>query len=336
MLPLYKILYDKDAPRCSPEAEANIQTITKWFGEELFTYVRVFGSAASPHILPLYVPDKLLAREISYQTCGERGLTKDLKDKKKAIWPQFPVACGAFSLFDIGHVFKEVNNITRLQLFKFTARPFDPHNVAKNFTTAVKIKVFIKEADPFDDVFQQKSTLEEILNTAQTRFSPTEFQRFKTYREIRLANIPLEKLSLEPAREPTPSISLSESSDTGKSKSKSKKEISEHSKKSETNHGKREGSARDTAQSKDPEQQQVLTSQQEDPPIRIGQPPSDRTELDKEWQNFDDIINLEGQSVKTPEGNVQATEEMVKGTIDDISDMEHIPITPSSEVVLKI
>ena len=94
-------------------------------------------------------------------------MTKDLKDKKKAIWPQFPVACGAFSLFDVGHAFKEVNNITCLRLFKFPRRPFDPYDIAKNFTTAVKIKVFSKEDDLFDDMFQQKGTLKEVLHSAQ-------------------------------------------------------------------------------------------------------------------------------------------------------------------------
>ena len=128
MLPLYKMLYDKDAPRFSPEAEVDILPVARWLGEELFTYVRVFGSLASPHVLPLYVPDKLMAREIAYQTCGEGGLTKDLKDKKKAIWPQFLVACEAFSLFYVGHAFKEVNNITCLRLFKFLGRPLDPYD----------------------------------------------------------------------------------------------------------------------------------------------------------------------------------------------------------------
>ena len=111
-LPLYKMLYNKDAPRFSSEAEVDIPPIARWFGEDFFTYVRVFGSSASPHVLPLYVPDKLIAREIAYQICGEGGLTEELKDKKKAIWPQFPVACGTFSLFDVGHAFKEVSNIT--------------------------------------------------------------------------------------------------------------------------------------------------------------------------------------------------------------------------------
>jgi len=158
MLPLYRMLYDKDPPRCSPKAKVDILPIARWFGEKLFTYVRVFGSTASPHVLPLYIPDKLLAREITYQTYGEGGLTKDLKDKKKAIWPQFHVACGAFSLFDVGHTLTEVQNITCLQLFKFSGRPFDPNEVAQNFTSTVKIKVFVGKKDLFDDIFQQKST----------------------------------------------------------------------------------------------------------------------------------------------------------------------------------
>ena len=141
----------------------------------MFTYVRVFGSSAPPHVLPLYIPDKLLAREIAYQTCGEGGLTKELKDKKKAIWPQFSIAYGTFSLFDVGHTFAEVKNITCLQLFKFTARPFDPYEVTHNFTTTVKIKVFSGEKDLFDDIFQQKNTLEEILHTAQLQLSLQEF-----------------------------------------------------------------------------------------------------------------------------------------------------------------
>lgn len=171
MLPLYRMLYDKDAPRCSPEAEVDILPVARWFGEELFTYVRVFRSYVSPHVLPLYVLHKLMAREIAYQTCGEGGLTKDLKDKKKAIWPQFPIACGAFSLFDVCHAFSKVKNITCLQIFKFLGRPFDPHDIAKNFSTAVKINVFSGEDDLFDDIFQQKSMLEEILHAAQMQFS---------------------------------------------------------------------------------------------------------------------------------------------------------------------
>ena len=214
------MIYDKDPPRCSPEAQIDIIPIARWFGEELFTYIRVFGSTVPPHVLPLYIPDKLLAREIAYQTCSERGLTKYLKDKMKAIWPQFPVDCGAFSLFDVGHAFAEIQNITCLQLFKITARPFDLNEIAQNFTTTVKVKVFFGKKDLFDDFFQNKSSLQEILREAQSQLSPEDFQKFTIYREKILATIPLEKLRL-PTREPTPSISLSWNSSSSRSKSKS-------------------------------------------------------------------------------------------------------------------
>lgn len=62
MLPLYRMLYDKEPLRCSLESNIDILPIARWFGEELFTYVRVFGSIAPPHVLPLYIPDKLLWR----------------------------------------------------------------------------------------------------------------------------------------------------------------------------------------------------------------------------------------------------------------------------------
>ena len=142
----------------------------------------------------MYIPDKLLARGIAYQTCSEGSLTKDLKDKKKAIWPQFPVVCGAFSLFDVGHAFTEIQNITCLQLFEIPGRPFDLNEIAQNFTTTVKVKVFFGKSDLFDDLFQNKGLLQEILSEAQLQLSPEDFQNFMVYMEKRLGTIPLEKL----------------------------------------------------------------------------------------------------------------------------------------------
>lgn len=80
-------------------------------------------------------------------------MSKVLKDSKKAICPPFPVVCKAFTVFEYGHAFKEVENMLCLQLPKFPGRQYDPFDVVNNFTTMVKIKVFTNEEDPFDDVF---------------------------------------------------------------------------------------------------------------------------------------------------------------------------------------
>ncbi len=76
-------------------------------------------------LLPLYVPDKLTAREIAYHTYRIGGMSRELKNSKKTIWPQFLVIYEAFALFDLGHAFKEVDNMLSLHLLKFQGRQYD-------------------------------------------------------------------------------------------------------------------------------------------------------------------------------------------------------------------
>lgn len=148
------MLYNTNAPIFYPETEIDVLPLGRWFGEEFFTYIRVFGNIASPHVLSLYVPNKLMAQQIAYQTCKVGGMSTEIKDKKKEIWPQFLVVCGAFALFGLGHAFKEVDNMLILHLFKFPGRQFDPFDGIKNFTMAVKINVFTEEDDLFDNIYQ--------------------------------------------------------------------------------------------------------------------------------------------------------------------------------------
>jgi len=112
-------------------------------------------------------------------------MTKDLKDKKKGIWPEFPTKCGTFSLLDIGHAFHEIGNITCLQLFKFSRWLFDQNDIVKNFTNAIKVREFVAEQDIFDDMFQARNSFKEVLNSAKEQLSPVYFQEFKFYRERR-------------------------------------------------------------------------------------------------------------------------------------------------------
>lgn len=99
MLPIHYDIFEKSAPNVSSLAEIDLSSIGRWFGEETFTYVRIFGSHAKPHVLPLYIPYKLLAREIAYQITSE-GVTQTLRNKKKQVWPPFPLRCGVYALHD--------------------------------------------------------------------------------------------------------------------------------------------------------------------------------------------------------------------------------------------
>lgn len=65
ILPIHQAIFNRLAPQLSQEASIDLTSIGSWFGEELFTYIRVYCSIIDLYVLPLYVPDKLLAREIA-------------------------------------------------------------------------------------------------------------------------------------------------------------------------------------------------------------------------------------------------------------------------------
>lgn len=66
VLPVHQAIFNKPAPRLFDEASIVLTSIGNWFGEEKFTYVRLFGSTTDPHVLPLYILDKLLAKELAH------------------------------------------------------------------------------------------------------------------------------------------------------------------------------------------------------------------------------------------------------------------------------
>lgn len=219
--------------------------------------------------------------------------------------------------------------MTCLQLFKFSSRPFNPNNVAQEFTTNVKIRVFSGKKDLFDDLFQSKSSLKEVLQEAQSRLSPDDLRKFTLYRERRLASIPLEGLRVA-TMEPTPSISLSENSSASRSKSSAAREISEHPEESVHNKEKNEETIKDTTQSSTMAQQQVIASPPREVPPPVVETPLVTTELDKEWETFNELINLEGQVPKTPVSNTQVVQEVVSTIVSSAAETEHLPIAPSS------
>lgn len=116
ILPIYYSIFNNLAPRISQEAETDLTTIGSWFGEENFTYIRLFGSLTKPHVLPLYVPDKLLAQELAYQKIVD-GTSKTLRNSKKQVWPIFPLQCSVFTLHDYKHAEKETKKNANAEAF---------------------------------------------------------------------------------------------------------------------------------------------------------------------------------------------------------------------------
>jgi len=84
------------SPR-SEEAMATLKDITDWYMRTYYRYIIFYGNIGSPHILSIYVPDRLLIREIAYQTM-EIDITYVLSGRIKKLWPTFPINIGRYTL----------------------------------------------------------------------------------------------------------------------------------------------------------------------------------------------------------------------------------------------
>ena len=58
IVPIYLSLFKREYPRLSDEAKKVIVKIGHWYLDKRETYIRIFGATRSPHLLPLYVPNR--------------------------------------------------------------------------------------------------------------------------------------------------------------------------------------------------------------------------------------------------------------------------------------
>lgn len=131
---IYQIIFDKMTPRMSEDAETDLLRVGNWFGEDSFTCIRIYASLSSSHELPLFIPGKILAKEIAYQTVGN-GSSKILKESNKNMWAIFPAQFGIYELENYNHIVIEINTIQDLNFPTIPNIQYDPHQTIKKITT---------------------------------------------------------------------------------------------------------------------------------------------------------------------------------------------------------
>ena len=78
MVPMHVSIFGHPPPKISYYIKANLSSVVYWYIEVEFSYIRVFGTFVPPYALPLFLPDKLLCREIARQNVLG-GIRKELK-----------------------------------------------------------------------------------------------------------------------------------------------------------------------------------------------------------------------------------------------------------------
>jgi hypothetical protein len=162
MVPLHMILKNQPAPRFTQESINTIKEIGDWFVDEEFSYIRIYGCEGAPHILPRYVPDRLVLREIAYQIVGV-GIVASLSKSQKKKWPSFPIPLGIYSLLNAKHALKEVEQMEGIWLAQGNFKKHDPMGLVKKHCNMVKnVKAYNHEDDPFDIIFQRDLNYQEV------------------------------------------------------------------------------------------------------------------------------------------------------------------------------
>lgn len=83
-------------------------------------------------------------------------------------------------------------------------------------------------------------------------------------------------------------------------------------------------------------QQQVAVLPPRGIPPPVTEAPLVTSELDKEWETLNELINLEGQVLQTPVSNTQVVREVFSTIVSGTVETEHLPIAPSSELLLGV
>jgi hypothetical protein len=144
-------LYGCSPPRISDRIVANLGKITDWYIEEHFSYIRVFGCSVPPHALPNFLPDRLLCREVAYQTVTG-GIIKELKVPRRR--------CGQPSRFRLVHFHYNTSVIQSrgcaledIKLVNIEFKKHDPQKIMGNHLALYNLKKYEHEYSPQDEIF---------------------------------------------------------------------------------------------------------------------------------------------------------------------------------------
>jgi hypothetical protein len=150
--PLYESIFCAPAPCMANKALSILQNIGDWYLLEHGTYIRVYGATKAPHLLPRFVPDKLVLQELAYQTIVHR-VGAALCRNKKDIWPSLPLSIGSYYFATLEQAEDEVNTLLSYGFGEECFRRHDPKKVVRehciqNKYTWQYTSIFWKDEEP--------------------------------------------------------------------------------------------------------------------------------------------------------------------------------------------
>jgi hypothetical protein len=108
-----------------------IKRIGDWYLMEHGTYIKIYRATKAPHLLPRFVPDKLVLQEVAYQTMIN-GVGEMLYRDKKEIWPPLPLWIGSYSFTNTKQAQDEVDVLLCITSEKRDSEGMTQRKLSKN------------------------------------------------------------------------------------------------------------------------------------------------------------------------------------------------------------
>jgi hypothetical protein len=190
MVPMHVIIFGHPPPRISDKVMANLNNVEYWYLEEQFSYIRVFGCSVPPYALPLFLPEKLVCRELTRKNVLG-GIRKELKGVQRKVWTSFPIHIGTYSLLDFGHAKVEAMTLEEMKLVDIKFKKHDPHKVMGNHMESCGLKIYEHKNSPHEKMFRGVISYLEVLSEVRALLpgDMTDFYKFQEHRKSGLPKV---------------------------------------------------------------------------------------------------------------------------------------------------
>lgn len=159
----HQLLFGSEMPKIIEAGRESISLIENWYMLRDFTYIHLTGIMVAPHLLPRYVPNKLLLKVFSFQLF-EISQTTDLLRTKLKAWLELPVLICPYQILNHGHMVKELEGYLYYRWLPGTVRHHDPKGLIKaHFKRLGLTTPYIHETFPDDSLFEDVKSFEDTV-----------------------------------------------------------------------------------------------------------------------------------------------------------------------------
>ena len=170
----HQLLFETEMPRISEAGWESISLIGNWYMMNKFTYIRLVGITPTPHLLPKYIPDKLLLKAFAFQLF-EIGQTMELIRRKMKAWTKLLVPVGQYQILNHGQARKELEDYLDYRWLPDTIRHHDPKGLIKaHFRRLGLTTMYMHEMHLDDSLFKDIKASEYTIIKMRLRHIPEE------------------------------------------------------------------------------------------------------------------------------------------------------------------